>query len=118
MLKTNSKQARINLHSYIMDSWNIEPEDQGRSWQETAEAIREAFSFEAYSSEYERRQNRQEAFKDWLCGLPRGLGDFFLCQAVEDLGDILDQTEAERAKYTEDKASDTLSYLIYREVMH
>lgn len=117
MLRINSKQANINLHQYIMNAWNIEEEDQGRSWQDTAEAIREAFSFEAYSSEYERRQNKQEAFKNWLSGLPRGLGDFFLCQAVEDLGNILNQTEAERNKYTEDKACETLSYLIYREVM-
>ena len=117
MLRINSKQARINLHQYIMTSWNLEPEDQGRSWQETAEAIREAFSFEAYSSEYERKQNRQQAFKGWLAGLPRGLGDFNLCQAVDDLGDILDQSQEERNRYSEEQAGDLLAYLIYKEVM-
>ena len=118
MLKTNSKQARENLKAYIMAGWNIEEDEQGRTWQETQRDIIDSFIYQAYSSEYERRQNRQEAFKNWLMGLPRNLGDFCLCRAVEDLGNILNQTEAERAKYTEDKASDTLSYLIYREVMH
>lgn len=117
MLKTNSRQAKENLKSYIMESWNLEAEEQGRTWEETREAIKESFYFQAYRSEYERRQNKQEAFKNWLSGLPRGLGDFFLCQAVEDLGNILNQTEAERNRYTEDKACETLSYLIYREVI-
>lgn len=118
MLKTNSRQARENLKSYIMTAWNLEPEDQGRSWAETREAIKASFYFQAYNSEYERRQNKQEAFKNWLSGLPHGLGDFFLCQAVDDLGSILNQTEAERNRYTEDQACEKLSYLIYREVMH
>ena len=116
MLKTNSRQAKENL-SYIMTAWNLEPEEQGRTWEETQQDIKESFYFQAYRSEYERHQNRQEAFKNWLSGLPHGLGDFFLCQAVEDLGNILDQTEAERSKYTEDQASESLAYLIYREVM-
>lgn len=118
MLRTNSKQARENLKAYIMTGWNIEEDEQGRTWEETKRDIIEAFNYEAYSSEYERRQNRQEAFKNWLLGLPRNLGDFCLCNAVKDLGDILEQTEAERNNYTEDKASDTLAYLIYKEVMH
>lgn len=117
MLKTNSRQAKENLKAYIMASWNLEAEEQGRTWEETQEDIRNSFYFQAYSSEYERKQNRQEAFKNWLSGLPRGLGDFFLCQAVEDLGNILEQTEAEKNKYTEDQASESLAYLIYREVM-
>lgn len=118
MLKTNSRQAKENLKAYIMASWNLEAEEQGRTWEETKEDIKESFYFQAFRSEYERNQNRQEAFKNWLSGLPHGLGDFFLCQAVEDLGNILSQTEAERNKYTEDKACDTLAYLIYKEVMH
>ena len=109
MLKTNSRQAKENLKAYIMASWNLEAEEQGRTWEETQEDIRNSFYFQAYSSEYERKQNRQEAFKNWLSGLPRGLGDFFLCQAVEDLGNILEQTEAEKNKYTEDQASESLA---------
>ena len=116
MLRTNSKQAVQNLRAYIMDSWNLEAEDQGRTWEDTQKDIKNNFYLQAYSSQYERKQNRQEAFKNWLAGLPKGLGDFYLCQAVEDLGNILEETEAERDKYSEDQACNTLSYLIYREV--
>lgn len=116
MFRTNSKQARENLKNYIMQSWNIEEEDQGRTWKETQKDIIDSFNYEAYSSEYERRQNRQEAFKNWLLGLPRNLGDFCLCNAVKDLGDILEETEEERARFTEDQAEEKISALIYTEV--
>ena len=46
MLKTNSKQAITNIRAYIMESWNIEPEEQGRTWEETSEAIIKAFEIE------------------------------------------------------------------------
>lgn len=118
MLKTNSKQARENLKAYIMTRWNIEEEEQGRTWEETKRNIIDSFNYQAYCSEYERRQNRQEAFKNWLLGLPRNLGDFCLCQAVDDLGDILEETKEERSRFTEDQAEEKISALIYREVMH
>lgn len=47
MLKTNSRQAKENLKDYIMTAWNLEPEDQGRTWAETQEDIKESFYFEA-----------------------------------------------------------------------
>lgn len=116
MLRTNSKQARLNLRSYIMDAWNIEEGDQGRDWNETRDSIKNSFYIEAYSSEWEQCQRVQNAFINWLGGLPRGLGDFYLCQGVEDLGNILEETEAERAQYAEIEAQDKLAYLIYKEV--
>lgn len=116
MLKTNSKQARENLKAYIMTAWNLEEDEQGRTWEETRKDIIDSFNFQAYRSEYERMQNRQEAFKMWLLGLPRNLGDFCLCRAVDDLGDILEETEDEKARFTEYQAEEKISALIYREV--
>lgn len=116
MLRTNSKQAKQNLQAYIMTAWNIEDGEEARSWKATASAVWADFIRCAYSSEYERKQNKQEAFKGWLQGLPRGLGDFYLYEAVRDLGDILEETEEERNRYTEDQASDKLAMLIYCEV--
>lgn len=116
MLRTNSKQAKQNLQAYIMKAWNIEDGEEARSWKATASAVWSDFIRCAYSSEYERKQNRQEAFEGWLQGLPRGLGDFYLYEAVRDLGDILEETEEERNRYTEDQASEKLATLIYCEV--
>lgn len=116
MLKTNSRQARENLKAYIMKNWNIETEEQGKTWKEKKTEIIETFERCAYRSEYERKQKRGEAFAYWLSGLPRSLGDFYLNQAVKDLGDILEQTEDERNRYEESESERVLSYLIYREV--
>ena len=41
---------------------------------------------------------------------------YYLNSAVEMLGDILEETSAERAKYTEEQAERLFSYLIYNEV--
>lgn len=118
MLKTNSRKAKENIRAYIMDSWNIEEGEEARTWTETKEDIMNSFIYEAYSSEYERKQNRQEAFINWLCGLPRGLGDYVLCKGVETLQAILEETDQEAGKYTEEQAQNKLSYLIYREVVN
>lgn len=100
----------------ILASWNIEPGEEERTWKETKEDIMNSFISEAYSSDYERRQNRQEAFIDWLCGLPRGLGDHVLCKGIETLSKILEETTEEANRYSETQAQKKLSYLIYREV--
>lgn len=117
MLRTNSRKAKENIRAYIMDSWNIEPEEAGRTWEETREDVKQEFVRCAYSSDYEKHQNRQQAFKNWLCGLPRCLGDFVLAQGVEVLGAILEETPEQDSKYTEDQAEELLSYLIFREVI-
>ena len=114
MLRTNSKQAKQNLQAYIMTAWNIDGE--ARSWKATASAVWSDFIRCAYSSEYERKQNRAQAFAGWLQGLPKGLGDFYLHEAVRDLGDILEETEEERNRFTEDQASEKLATLIYCKV--
>lgn len=101
MLKTNSKKAIENLKAYIMASWNIEEGEDQRTWTETKEAIQE---------------KRQDAFIEWLQGLPRNLGDHVLCKGQETLGQILEQTEEQRQQYEEMESQKRLSYLIYREV--
>ena len=116
MLKTNSKQAITNIRAYIMESWNIEPEEQGRTWEETKQAIQKAFEIEKYSSAYERQQTRQQAFTDWLQGLPRALGDYMLNTAIMILGSILEETPEEANRYSQSQAEDKMNYLIYREV--
>lgn len=116
MLKTNSRQARENLKAYIMNGWNINEEEQGRTWAETKADILAEFECDAWATPWQKRQNRQDAFINWLGGLPAALGDFFLYRGVEDLGNILEETEEERSRYTEAEAQTMLARLIYREV--
>ena len=54
----------------------------------------------------------------WCQGLPSVIDTcyYYNRSAVEDLGDILEETEEERNRYTEQDAERLLSCLIYREI--
>ena len=116
MLKSNSKKARENLQAYILKNWNIEEGEENRTKEETYCIIKAAFIKAAYSTEYEKRESRAAAFTGWLQGLPRCLGDFMLNCAVDTLGDILEETETERKRFTETAAENKLTAMIYNEI--
>lgn len=136
MLRTNSKQARANVRAYIMtdsdyleerlsDDLRKENFMQGDSLTEE-EACRVVW--ECFKSEYDVQISRlfagqtkgslQNLFTEWASGLAcGGLFDYYYnVSAVQVLGDILEETEEERSKYTEAQAEKMLTYLIYREV--
>jgi hypothetical protein len=58
------------------------------------------------------------AFIDWCAGLPSVIDTcyYYNRSAVHDVGEILEQTQNERARYTESDAEKLLTYLIYREI--
>ena len=119
MLRTNSKQAITNIRAYIINGFNgenygIETPD---TFEEVAKFIYNTFADE-YLCEYNRRRSEQEVFIEWCSGLPSVIDTcyYYNRSAVEDLGDILEETEEERNRYTEQDAERLLSCLIYREI--
>lgn len=115
MLKTNSKQARQNVQNYITTNASDYIEECYELSTE-GKAIFASIA-EIYRTEY-RKPMTQANFAEWSQGLPcGGLFDYYLHSAVRDLGDILQESEEERSKYTEEQAEKVLTYLIYREVM-
>lgn len=121
MLKSNSKKAKENIRNYIMDNFTPEgyADTPPEEWSETAAFILETFRSEKYSRPEDRRYyNNSEcsAFVDWCAGLPSVLDTcyFYNRSAVDDLGDILEETETERNKHTETDAEQCLTRLIYR----
>ena len=119
MLRTNSKKAVENIRAYIINGFNgvnyeIETPD---TFEEVAKIIYFIF-IDEYRYGYNRRRNEQEVFKEWCSGLPSILDTcyFYNRSAVKDLGDILEETEEERNKYTEAEAEEMLTRLIYREI--
>lgn len=135
MLRTNSKKAIENIKAYIVkgfDGTNYEPrfnyieeaiEDNEHGanidiFSLVANAIYSTFVNE-YLNEYNRRRNEQEVFIEWCACLPSIIDTcyYYNRSAVEDLGDILEQTEEERNRYTEEQAEKILSRLIYREII-
>lgn len=56
---------------------------------------------------------------DWMQGLPTAFpvaDDIFLHSAVDFLGDLLDETEEEKQRFTDEQAEKRSVYLLYREL--
>lgn len=120
MLKTNSKKARENVIRYIMDHENTldYTGTQAADFNEAAAAIYADF-FRTYNSDYNRRTyTPAQYFHEWAGGLPSIFDTCYLYNrpALDDLGEILEETEAEKAQYTEAEAEKLLSMLIFREI--
>ncbi len=130
MLKTNTKKARENIRKYILDIYepvdytnnNIDTNKQ--TFEEIAEVIKEVFKLEKLNNEnarqyyYRKNYSMYEIFKEWCKGLPSIIDTcyYYNRSAVKDLGDILEETEEERSRFTEAEAEEKLTYLIYREI--
>lgn len=122
MLRTNSKQARENLKKYIVDNFDPSNYDDititnDTDFAEIAKAIYNTFKAEKpYKTGY-----KPEAviFEDWAQGLPSILDTcyYYNRSAIDDLSEILEQTETEKAKYKDERAAEKLlTNLIYREI--
>lgn len=120
MLRTNSKQARENIRNYITDYVNFNGYDVKAplDFAGIAAAVLDIFRSE-YRYSIPRHANEQEAFVDWCSGLPSVLDCcyFYNRSAVDDLGEILEETEEEKARFDESAAENLLSRLIYRELV-
>lgn len=123
MLKTNSKKAKENLQLYIMDHFTPEgyTNTPPKKWIETAAFILNVFRFEKYHciQDYKYYNNsEQAAFADWCAGLPSVLDTcyYYNRSAVDDLAVILEKTEEEKKRFSEEDAEKMLTHLIYKEL--
>lgn len=124
MLKTNSKKARENIRRYIMDNFdatNYTGDNVPTEWHEIAVFIYDCFRSEKWSRPEDYRyykNNEWMAFRDWASGLPSVLDTcyWYNRSAVEDLGNILEQTIIERNRYEESEAENILTLLIYNTI--
>jgi len=119
-LRTNSKKAIENIKKYVVDHYcprNYENAPETDDFNTIAAVILDTFKAE-YINDYNRRENRQELFASWASGLPSILDTcyYYNRPAVDDLGKILEESDTEKAKYSESAAADMLTYLIYREI--
>ena len=128
MLRTNSKQARENVRAYILKNFDAigagydDPPAENAPFSEVARFILLNFRAEVFNTANIRRyfcNNEQTAFIYWCSGLPSLLDTcyYYNRSACADLGAILEQTEQERARYTEAQAEEVLTTLIYREIL-
>ena len=120
MLRSNTKKAVQNIRNYIIrnfDSSNYGIELDSPSFADVAKFIMHCFYEEAVKWD-KRRMPYQDRFIEWLQGLPSVIDScyYYNRSAVDDVGEILEETEAEKAKYTEADAEHLLSCLIFREI--
>lgn len=123
MLRTNSAKARNHIKQYIINNFDCTnyTETVPEEWREIAAFILETFRTEKYSmiEDYRYYKNNEcAAFTDWCAGLPSVLDTcyYYNRSAIDDLGTILEQTEEEKERFTEEKAETLLTALIYREL--
>jgi hypothetical protein len=139
MIKSNSKQAKQAIRNYIVehfDGTNYSPDfdyiAQAQADNTAGRLTIDIFSMVAHAiaatfySEKCRYDNRYKAgkisrfdlFADWCSGLPSILDTcyYYNRSAVDDLAGILQETEAEKAKFSESEAEKRLTWLIYREI--
>lgn len=120
MLKSNSKQAVENIKVYIIERFDpcgYDFDGNGNDFKEVAQFIYECFKDEKVKHD-QRRMTEQSLFFEWCAGLPSVLDTcyYYNRSAIDDLSVILEETAAEKAKYTESDAEERLTYLIYREI--
>ena len=124
MLKTNNKKARENVRNYIIAGFTPEgyTDNPPQEFPEIARFILATFRNEKYHLPQDfryYRNNELAAFADWCAGLAGVLDTcyYYNRSAVDDLGAILEETEEEKAHYTEEQAENTLTFLIYWELV-
>lgn len=130
MLKTNSKAVNEKIKNIIIECYKNSGEYYGFEGREMASGyagmckdIMNAFYIEKVKNDCQYKAGRisaQDLFMDWMQGLPTAFSVaddvFYHGDALDYLGDLLEQTEAEKAKYTTEQAEKTTCYLFYREL--
>lgn len=122
MLKTNSKQLRQNIRNYIVanydgpDAGYENAPERNADFSEIAKFLLDNFRKE--KSHDISRYIERDVFIDWCQGLPSILDTcyYYNRSAIKDLGDLLEETEEERARYTEAQAEERLTLYIWREL--
>lgn len=121
MLRSNSKKARENVRMYIIDNFDAtgyDVEIDESNFVEVATFILNTFYNEKVKHD-KRKISHFEFFEEWCSGLPSVLDTcyYYNRSAVDDLGSILEETEEEKSRYTEEQAEKRLTYLIYNELV-
>ena len=136
MLKSNSKKAIENIKEYVCNNVNFDYDTVNEKYYyvmklEERKARGEnvdmfsVYAHALYNIMYEEviagnkiKRSFQESFMYWCEGLPSCFDTCYYANrsAIDDLGNILEQSEMERGKYSESEAEEKLTLLIFREI--
>lgn len=117
MLRTNSKKAVENIRAYIIkhfDGENYNFSGDANDFHAVAAFIYKCFIDEKYKGAegyYARRgYSMQDVFAEWAEGLPSVLDTcyFYNRSAVDDLAEILEESDSEKATYNDERKAEKL----------
>lgn len=133
MLKTNSKKVKETIKTYIIDNFK-DWHNENLSYNETLKNINtddytsvcnqivKQFFVEKVELDKQYAVHRitlQELFSNWCSGLCSIIDtNYYLHSAIDLLGEWLEETEEEKARYTEQQAETLITNLLYREIMN
>lgn len=125
MLKTNSKAVSEKIKLFIIDNTDFEGytdfENVRISLDNFKEVCKTLFTVCKMEKFYSRYNNNFDMFFDWFCGLPSCFNTacyLYNGSAIELLGEWLEQTEAEKSKYTESEAENKVNYLLAKMILN
>ena len=125
MIRANSKKAMENIRNYIKDhSVDYLEDNYGYNAEYTEKNGFFTTIYEIFVSEerpftgYNARRSEYESFKNWSQGLAMGslFCYYYNRSAKDDLAEILEETEEEENRFSEEQAEERLSQLIYTRI--
>lgn len=136
MRKTNCKEVREIIKKYIMEHFNYYMGDNRGQFSGDLERINDTNTndyaevcnsiltiFWAEKLKYDNRfqagrASRYDLFVDWVSGLCSAIDSdyYYNVSAVDLLGEWLEETESEKARFDERKAEETITRLLWREL--
>lgn len=132
MLRTNSKKAINNLDNYLLSyAEDIAAENENSllfdydltNIHGFADCVLNYYFYDQmirYDNRYAAgRISHYELFHEWAAGLPLPIFDYFNFggDAKKILGDILEETEEERNRFSESDAENMLTRIIYNRLV-
>ena len=121
MLRTNSKKAKQNIKNHIMDVFNDYVTDCGSYPENAAATLADAAAviFQDVKRVLNIKHNNyvsQADFTRYAAMLPGYVETFY--NAWDALKTILEETDAEAARYTNADAEKVLTAIVYRELIN
>ena len=120
MIKTNSKEARQGIREYLLENYCPDGYDEYEETSSLKQIARNVLScFYDEKVKYDsRKMIFEDLFLEWLSGLPTILNaDYYLHSAKAVLGDILQESQEERDRFSEQQAEEQLGRMIWSELL-
>lgn len=134
MRRTNCKEVSEIIKNYLMDNFkDWHEENRGYfsrdlaelenintdNYTEVCDAILLVLYVEKIKYDNRRNKGQYYYFEEWCSGLCSVIDTsyFYSVSAVDLLGEWLEQTESEKAKYDERKAEEAITRILYREIL-